>query len=102
MITARRSSDARLSDRVRSATGRGVATRAARALVELAFRLPGVDYVEVVHDPANTASRAVGRLGFTDHLRRPAERLAPADTGEDQVWRLTRSRAKNPAAAEAC
>ncbi|WP_326769621.1 GNAT family N-acetyltransferase [Streptomyces sp. NBC_01591] len=59
MITARRSSDARLSDRVRSATGRGVATRAARALVELAFRLPGVDYVEVVHDPANTASRAV-------------------------------------------
>ncbi|MFF7232589.1 RimJ/RimL family protein N-acetyltransferase [Streptomyces sp. 2333.5] len=73
------------------ATGRGVATRTARALVEQAFRLPGVDFVEVVHDPANRASGAVpARLGFTEHLRRPAERLAPAETGEDQIWRLTR------------
>ncbi|MFI1304070.1 GNAT family N-acetyltransferase [Streptomyces sioyaensis] len=73
------------------ATGRGVATRTARALVEQAFRLPGVDFVEVIHDPANRASGAVpARLGFTEHRRRPAERLAPAETGEDQIWRLTR------------
>ncbi|MEU8777330.1 GNAT family N-acetyltransferase [Streptomyces sp. NPDC048606] len=78
-----------------AATGRGVATRAARALVDQAFRLAGVDHVEVVHDRANHASGAVpARLGFTEHLRRPAERLAPAETGEDQVWRLTRQQAQ--------
>ncbi|MBL1101087.1 GNAT family N-acetyltransferase [Streptomyces coffeae] len=78
-----------------AATGRGVATRAARALVEQAFRLPGIDYVEIVHDPANLASGAIpARLGFIEHLRRPAERLAPAETGEDQIWRLTRRQAK--------
>jgi ribosomal-protein-serine acetyltransferase len=85
-----------------AATGRGVATRTARALVEQAFRLPGVDFVEVVHDPANRASGAVpARLGFVEHLRRPAERLAPAETGEDQVWRLTRRQAKALASADA-
>ncbi|MFF3618668.1 GNAT family N-acetyltransferase [Streptomyces sp. NPDC002467] len=74
-----------------AATGRGVATRAARALVDEAFRLPGVDHVEVVHDPANRASGAVpARLGFTELLRRPAERGGTAGTGEEQVWRLTR------------
>ncbi|MEU9015160.1 GNAT family N-acetyltransferase [Streptomyces sp. NPDC048479] len=84
-------------------TGRGVATRTARALVEQAFRLPGIDYVEVVHDPANLASGAVpARLGFTEHLRRPAERLAPAETGEVQIWRLTRRQANTLTAAEAC
>ncbi|MGW4895566.1 GNAT family N-acetyltransferase [Kitasatospora sp. NPDC004240] len=73
------------------ATGRGVATRAARALVGQAFRLPGVERVEIVHDVANHASAAVpARLGFTAHLRRPAERLAPGHTGEEQLWRLTR------------
>ncbi|MEE1823878.1 GNAT family N-acetyltransferase [Streptomyces sp. BE20] len=76
-----------------AATGRGIAARAARALADEAFRLPGVDYVEIVHDPANRASGAVAaRLGFTPHGRRPAERLAPAETGEEQVWRLTRPR----------
>ncbi|MET8628332.1 GNAT family N-acetyltransferase [Kitasatospora sp. NPDC004669] len=72
-------------------TGRGIATRAARGLAEQAFRLPGVDYVEIVHDPANHASATVpARLGFTEYLRRPAEALAPAETGEEQVWRLDR------------
>ncbi|GAA2275694.1 MULTISPECIES: GNAT family N-acetyltransferase [Kitasatospora] len=82
-----------------AATGRGVATRAVRALIAQAFRLPDVDYVEVVHDPANRASGAVpARLGFSERLRRPAERLAPAESGEDQIWRLTRHQADNPAA----
>lgn len=77
-----------------AATGRGLATRATRALVEYAFCLPGVDYVEVVHDSANRASGAIPRrLGFTEYLRRPAERRAPAETGEDQVWRMTAAEA---------
>ncbi|MER6097846.1 GNAT family N-acetyltransferase [Streptomyces sp. NPDC001728] len=76
-----------------AATGRGVVTRAARALAEEAFRVPGVDRVEIVHDPANLASGAVpARLGFTVGERRPAEALAPAETGENQVWCLPRSR----------
>ncbi|MFD0568351.1 GNAT family N-acetyltransferase [Kitasatospora gansuensis] len=55
-----------------AATGRGVATRAARALTEQAFRIPGVEFVEIVHDAANLASGAVpARLGYTEHLRRP-------------------------------
>ncbi|WP_369145802.1 GNAT family N-acetyltransferase [Streptomyces sp. R44] len=74
-----------------AATGKGLATRAARALVAQAFRLPGVTAVEVAHDVANHASGAVpSRLGFTAHLRRPHEPTAPAETGEDQVWRLSR------------
>ncbi|MFG3281911.1 GNAT family N-acetyltransferase [Streptomyces sp. NPDC048111] len=74
-----------------SATGRGVATRTARALSEQAFRLPGVDLVEIVHDAANVRSGAVpARVGFTAYERRPHAAVAPAETGEDQVWRLTR------------
>ncbi|MFE9736670.1 GNAT family N-acetyltransferase [Streptomyces sp. NPDC006477] len=72
-----------------AATGRGVATRAARAMVEQAFRLPGVDRVEIHHDPANVTSGAVpARLGFTRGIRRPFEAVAPAETGEMQVWYL--------------
>ncbi|MFC5664270.1 GNAT family N-acetyltransferase [Kitasatospora misakiensis] len=72
-----------------AATGRGVATRAARALVGQAFRFPGVDHVEISHDPANRASGAVAaRLGFTEHGRRRTE-----TGGEDLVWRLTRRQA---------
>ncbi|MFI6154549.1 GNAT family N-acetyltransferase [Kitasatospora sp. NPDC051170] len=74
-----------------AATGRGLATRAARALVEEAFRLPGVAHVEICHDPANLPSGAVpARLGFTEFVRRPVERVAPGDTGEDLVWRISR------------
>ncbi|MFJ5228885.1 GNAT family N-acetyltransferase [Kitasatospora sp. NPDC088391] len=81
-----------------AATGRGAATRAVRALVAEAFRLPGVEHVDIVHDPANLASGAVPtRLGFTEHLRRPAEILAPAETGEEVVRRLTRRRAESAA-----
>ncbi|WP_457031734.1 GNAT family N-acetyltransferase [Kitasatospora sp. P5_F3] len=83
-----------------AATGRGLATRTARAVTEQAFRLPEVEFVEIVHDPANVASGAIpARLGYTEHLRRPAERLAPAETGEDLVWRLTRRQYATPAGA---
>ncbi|WP_078880088.1 GNAT family N-acetyltransferase [Kitasatospora purpeofusca] len=68
-----------------AATGRGVATRAAGALVAEAFRFPGVEHVEIAHDPANRASGAVAtRLGFTE------DRHRPAGTGEELVWRLGR------------
>ncbi|MFE4519679.1 GNAT family N-acetyltransferase [Kitasatospora sp. NPDC056783] len=78
-----------------AATGRGLATRTARALTDEAFRLPGVECVEIVHDPANRAGGAVpARLGFTEHLCRAAEALAPAETGEELVWRLTREQAR--------
>ncbi|WP_031067981.1 GNAT family N-acetyltransferase [Streptomyces sp. NRRL WC-3742] len=74
------------------ATGRGLMTRTVRALVEEAFRLPDVEYVEVVHDVANLASGAVpARAGFTVHRREAADGdLAPAESGENQIWRLTR------------
>ncbi|MFE9401231.1 GNAT family N-acetyltransferase [Streptomyces sp. NPDC006530] len=85
-----------------SATGRGVATRTARALAEQAFRLPGVDLVEIVHDAANLASGAVpARLGFIAYERRAFEPVAPMETGEDQVWRLTRDRSATDPAARA-
>lgn len=68
-----------------AATGRGVATRAARALADQAFQLPGVDYVEVIHDVANHASGAVAgppRLHPAPPPRRG--RLAPAETGRSR------------------
>lgn len=77
-----------------AATGRGLVTRTAAALVGQAFRFPDVNFVEIVHDSANVASGAVpARLGFTEYLRRPSEPLAPGETGEDQVWRITRAQA---------
>ena len=46
---------------------RGLATAAAAALTDAAFRLPGIDHVEIVHDELNEASGAVPRkLGFTE------------------------------------
>jgi ribosomal-protein-serine acetyltransferase len=70
---------------------RGLATAAAAALVEQAFRLPGVDRVEIVHDELNVASGGVPRkLGFTEVERRPMDVPAPAGTGVGVVWRLVR------------
>jgi ribosomal-protein-serine acetyltransferase len=77
-------------------TGRGLATAASAALVEQAFTLPGVEFVEIVHDEANTASGAIPRrLGFTqvERRQRPREAGAPGEAGVELVWRLTRQRA---------
>ncbi|MFJ3903537.1 GNAT family N-acetyltransferase [Streptomyces sp. NPDC090025] len=68
-----------------AATGKGLATRAARALIPLGFLLPGVRRLLVVHEPANRASAAVPhRLGFREQ--------APLRDGDDeyQVWALVR------------
>ncbi len=70
---------------------RGLATAAAAALVEQAFRLPGVGRVEIVHDELNVASGGVPRkLGFTAVGRRRMDPPAPAGTGVGVVWRLVR------------
>jgi ribosomal-protein-serine acetyltransferase len=75
----------------RAWTRRGLATAASAALVEQAFRLPGVDRVEIVHDELNVASGGVPRkLGFTEVERRPLDAPSPEGTGVGVVWRLTR------------
>ena len=75
----------------RAYTRRGLVTTAAAALVEQAFRLPGVDRVEIVHDELNVASSGVPRkLGFTEVERRPLGELSPGGSGVGVVWRLTR------------
>ena len=77
---------------VRSAyTGRGLATAATAAVVGQAFGLPGVDWVEIVHDELNVASGQIPRkLGFTEAGRRPLDMPSPSGTGTGVVWRLTR------------
>ncbi len=75
----------------RAYTRRGLATAASAALVEQAFRLPGVDRVEIVIDELNVASAGVPRkLGFTEVGRRPLDLPPPAGTGIGVVWRLAR------------
>ena len=75
----------------RAYTRRGLATAATAALVEQAFRLPGVTWVEIVHDELNVASAAIPRkLGFTEVGRRSLDPPTPAGTSTGVVWRLTR------------
>jgi RimJ/RimL family protein N-acetyltransferase len=72
-------------------TRRGLATAASAALVEQAFRLPGVDRVEIVHDELNAASGGVPRkLGFTEAGRRVLDPPPAQGTGVGVVWRLVR------------
>ena len=75
----------------RDYTRRGLATAASAALVEQAFRLPGVDRVEIVVDELNLASSGIPRkLGFTPAGRRRLDPPAPEGTGVGVVWQLTR------------
>jgi RimJ/RimL family protein N-acetyltransferase len=68
--------------------GQGLATRAARLLTEAALAVPDVHAVEIRHDKANAASRAVPRrLGYTLVGKAPNRAPAPADSGTDLVWR---------------
>lgn len=73
-------------------TGCGYATLASKALVDEAFRLPDVEFVEIIHDAQNLASEAIPRkLGFTQVERRPRGNSAPNSTdGMDVIWRLAR------------
>ena len=59
--------------------------------MEQAFRLPGVDRVEIIHDELNVASGGVPRkLGFTEVGRQPLSAPTPGGSGVGVVWRLTR------------
>ena len=72
-------------------TRRGYASLAAAALTGVAFSLAGVDAVEIHHDEANTASRAVAqRLGFVHVATRRDEPLAPGEVGVEWQWRMAR------------
>ena len=75
-------------------TGRGSATDAAAALTQAALALPGIDRVEIYHDAANVASgRIPAKLGYARTGERPARDLwpaAPAETGTDVLWQITR------------
>ncbi|MCU1371496.1 MAG: N-acetyltransferase [Ilumatobacteraceae bacterium] len=73
--------------------GKGIARRASSGLTSLAFTVPGIDRVEIHHDLTNVRSRRIPeQLGF--HLigrsKEPRTPQAPADTGVDLVWRMTR------------
>jgi RimJ/RimL family protein N-acetyltransferase len=71
---------------------RGLATEAVRKLVAVAFEDPAIDRVEIHHDIANEASGHVARAaGFTHVEDRPDTPAAPAETGVERVWRLTRA-----------
>ncbi|GLW95022.1 GNAT family N-acetyltransferase [Actinokineospora globicatena] len=75
-------------------TGRGLATLATAALVDAAFTLPHIDHLKIIHDSANTHSRAIPqRLGFHEVARvsPPQEPLTSAENGVDVHWLLTRA-----------
>lgn len=74
------------------ALGRGIATAAARRMVDIAFSMDGVTYVEIHHDKANVRSRRVPeKLGFTFLGEHPDEIAAPAEVGISCRWRLDRA-----------
>lgn len=80
---------------VAAAQGQGIATRASAALVDLAFTVDGIDFVDLGHDRTNRASRRVPeKLGFTYRgevtITDPAL-LAPADGPHQGRWRMTRA-----------
>jgi RimJ/RimL family protein N-acetyltransferase len=75
----------------------GLATAAAAALTDEAFRLPGIDRVEIVHDELNGPSGGVPRkLGFTEAGQRLLDPPPAAGTGVGIVWRLTRPGGPGP------
>lgn len=77
-----------------NATGRGVATRTARALTDAAFRAGHVDIVRISHERSNTRSAAVAeRLGF-----RNVSTPSPKETR----WQANQSRWKTSQIEEPC
>lgn len=72
-------------------TGRGIATAATRLLTDAAFGLPDIERVEIHHDEANGASgRVPEKLGYEITDRHAVEKVAPAHTGINVVWTVTR------------
>lgn len=72
-------------------TGRGVMTAAVRLLTDAAFSVPMIELIEIHHDRANSASAGIPRrLGYTLAAEVADEPQAPADTGVEWQWQLTR------------
>ena len=69
-------------------TGRGYATEAARAALDLAGSVPGIRRVEIRCDPRNAASAALPpRLGFRHVRTLSGDRLTPEGAPRDtMVW----------------
>lgn len=64
--------------------GRGLMTRVAGVLTTTALAVPGIDAVEIHHDPANERSAAVPRrLGY--------RRLDDLDHQDHAAWRIERA-----------
>jgi RimJ/RimL family protein N-acetyltransferase len=76
------------------ATGRGIATAAARALTDAALALPGIEAVEIHCDEANVRSAAVPRrLGYRLDRIEADQISAPGDVGRSMIWVKRRSSA---------
>lgn len=72
--------------------GRGYATELSRVLTDTAFRIPGIERVEIHHNAANARSAAVPRrLGYTLAREGPAEPQAPAETDRECEWRIAKA-----------
>lgn len=72
-------------------SGQGIITRAAQALTDAAFALPGIERVEIHCDEANVRSAAVPRrLGYALVELRDGAAEAPGASGRDLIWRVTR------------
>ncbi|HEV2428027.1 MAG TPA: GNAT family protein [Acidimicrobiales bacterium] len=71
--------------------GQGYATELSAALTDAAFSVPFVERVEIRHDAANERSRAVPwRLGFSLASVAPEPARAPADSGVEWTWAVSR------------
>ena len=68
-------------------TGKGVITRAARALTQIVLELDGIERVEIRCDEANTRSAAVPRrLGYRLDRIEDDGVNAPLESGRGMVW----------------
>ena len=68
-------------------TGKGLMTRAARALTEVGLGLDGIERVEIRTDLNNRASAAIPqRLGFDLQGSFDRDVVAPGEAGIQQVW----------------
>lgn len=75
-------------------TGKGLATRAARALTETGLALPGIERIEIRCDEANTASAAIPRrLAYCLDRIEDYDRDAPAETGRKMIWFKSQAKA---------
>lgn len=73
-------------------TRRGFATELSAALTDVAFKLEGIERVEIHHDKENVASGGVPRaLGYTFVENVAVEASAPSESGVNSVWAVSRA-----------